>query len=133
MAEKKVWTQQSYQVAIRRQSFSLLNVFSIKCCCLYHVLSKENASFPVFRGGMQTVIPLAFSDSRNHVASYPPSDRNVLLSGRRCWRMAAPLSSLTCPSVSKSRTGRPCPSQTIWSLEFRPPFVRPIRRGESPF
>ena len=31
MAEKKVWTQQSYQVAIRRQSFSLLNVFSIKC------------------------------------------------------------------------------------------------------
>ena len=47
--------------------------------------------------------------------------------------MAAPLSSLTCPSVSKSRTGRPCPSQTIWSLEIRPSFVRPIRSGESPF
>ena len=40
---------------------------------------------------------------------------------------------LSCPSVSKSRTGRPCPSQTIWNLEFRPTFVRSIRRGESPF
>ena len=69
MAEKKVWAQRSYRVAIRRQSFSLLNVFSIRCRCLYSVLSKGNASFLVFRGGMQTVIPLAFSDSRNHVAS----------------------------------------------------------------
>ena len=40
---------------------------------------------------------------------------------------------LTCPSVSKNRTGRPWPSQAAWSLEFSPPFVRPIRRGESPF
>jgi len=25
------------------------------------------------------------------------------------------------------------PSQTAWSLEFRPPLVRPIRRGTAPF
>lgn len=63
----------------------------------------------------------------------PPSARKMPSSGRRCWRMAAPLQSLTCPSVSKSRTGRPCPSQTAWSLEFNPPFVRPMRRAEPPF
>ena len=48
MAEKKVWAQRSYRVAIRRQSFSLLNTFSIRCRCLYSVLSKGNASFQFF-------------------------------------------------------------------------------------
>ena len=69
MAEKKVWTQRSYMVAIRLQSFSLLNVFSIRCCRLYSVLSKENAVFLVLQGGMQTAIPLALRDSRSQLAS----------------------------------------------------------------
>ena len=69
MAEKKVWAQRSYRVAIRRQSFSLLNVFSIKYRHLYSVLSKGNAVFLVPRGGMQTAIPLVFRDSRNQLAS----------------------------------------------------------------
>ena len=37
------------------------------------------------------------------------------------------------PSVSIMTTGRPCPSQTVCSLEFRPPLVRPMHRGASPF
>lgn len=44
------------RVVIRRRSLSLLNVFSIRCRCLYGVLSKGNASFPVFRDDMQTVL-----------------------------------------------------------------------------
>ena len=31
MAEKKVWAQRSYRVAIRRQSFSLLLFFGVAC------------------------------------------------------------------------------------------------------
>ena len=50
MAEKKVWSQRSYRVAIRRQSFNLLNVFPIRCRRLYRVLPKENAIFLVLRG-----------------------------------------------------------------------------------
>ena len=50
MAEKKVWAQRSCRVAIRRQSFSLPNAFSIGCRRLYSVLSKENTPFPVLRG-----------------------------------------------------------------------------------
>src|SRR5664279_4900877 len=30
-------------------------------------------------------------------------------------------------------SGRPSPSQTACSLEFKPPLVRPIRRGTGPF
>ena len=41
------------------------------------------------------------------------------------------------PSASPSVAGRwlqlPAPSQTAWSLEFRPPFVRPIQRERTPF
>jgi len=55
MAEKKVWAQRSYRVAIRRQSLSLPNAFSMRCRCLYSILSKGNLSFLLFRGGMQTV------------------------------------------------------------------------------
>ena len=69
MVEKKVWAQRAYRVAIRRQSFSLLNVFSIKCRRLHSVLSKENAIFLVLRGGMQTVTPLALRDSHSQLAS----------------------------------------------------------------
>ena len=53
--------------------------------------------------------------------------------GKKVLENGRSLESLTCPSVSKSRTGRPCPSQTAWSLEFNPPFVRPMRRAEPPF
>ena len=45
----------------------------------------------------------------------------------------APLWSFIWPSVSSRTKGRPFSSTTAWSLEFRPPFVRPIRRGTSPF
>lgn len=68
MAEE-VWAQRSYRVAIRRQPFSLLNVFSIRYRRLYSVLLKENALFLVLRGGMQTVISLALRDSRSPLAS----------------------------------------------------------------
>ena len=57
MAEKKVWAQRSYRVALRRQSFSLLNVFPIRCRRLYSVLSKENAIFLVLRGGCRLSSP----------------------------------------------------------------------------
>ena len=40
-----------------------------KMSLLIQRVVKGKCFFPVFRGGMQTVIPLAFSDSRNHVAS----------------------------------------------------------------
>ena len=40
---------------------------------------------------------------------------------------------LIWPSDRSRMSGRPSPSQTVWSFEFSPPFVRPIRRGTSPF
>ena len=43
-----------------------------------------------FPGRDADVMPLAFRDSRNYTASYPPSTRKVLLSGRRRWRIDAP-------------------------------------------
>jgi hypothetical protein len=45
----------------------------------------------------------------------------------------APLWSLIWPSLSSRMRGLPSPLQTAWSFEFRPPLVRPIRRGTSPF
>lgn len=70
-------------IAMRRQSFSLLNVFSTRCRRLYSALSKEHAVFPVLRGGMQTTIPLALRGSRSQPAPSPPSARNVLSPRRR--------------------------------------------------
>jgi hypothetical protein len=35
--------------------------------------------------------------------------------------------------LSGSRRGRPKPSQTAWSLDFRPPLVCPRQRGQAPF
>jgi hypothetical protein len=45
----------------------------------------------------------------------------------------APLGPLIWPSVSSMTSGFPAPSQTTGSLEFSPPFVRPIRRETVPF
>lgn len=44
----------------------------------------------------------------------------------------APLWSLIWPSGSSMMIGCPSPSQTVCSLEFSPPLVRPIRRGLVP-
>ena len=46
--------------------------------------------------------PSGFQEIQATTLRRSPSAKNVLLSGRKCWRMAAPLSSLTCPSVSKA-------------------------------
>ena len=40
---------------------------------------------------------------------------------------------LIWPSLSSMISGRPWPSHTACSFEFKPPFVRPIRRGTAPF
>ena len=45
----------------------------------------------------------------------------------------APARSCICPSLSSMTRGRRCSSQTACSLEFKPPFVRPMRRGAAPF
>jgi len=43
------------------------------------------------------------------------------------------LVALICPSESSMASAFPAWSQTTFSLEFSPPFVRPIRRGKAPF
>jgi len=45
----------------------------------------------------------------------------------------APLWSLIYPSLNSKIKGLPLPSVTAWSFEFRPPFVRAIRRGTALF
>ena len=44
-----------------------------------------------------------------------------------------PCSRSSAPRFRSMTSGRPRPSQTACSLEFRPPLVRPIRRGTGPF
>lgn len=53
-------------------------------------------------------------------------DDGALLSAAARW-------SLAWPSVRSMISGRPIRSQTTWSLEFSPPFVRPTQRGKASF
>jgi hypothetical protein len=43
-----------------------------------------------------------------------------------------PLASLIWPGDRKKVSGRPLPSPTMCSLEFKPPLVRPIACARSP-
>ena len=62
-----------------------------------------------------------------------PAARSSLVLGTSDSISAAPLKSLISPSLSSITSGRPLPSQTARSLEFKPPLVRPIRLGRGPF
>ena len=109
MAEKKVWSQRSYRVAIRRQSFNLLNVFPIRCRRLYRVLPKENAIFLVL-GGYADCRPLGFQrfPQPTRVITSVCQKRTDI--GKEVLENGCTFVVADLPSVSKR--GRPCPSQT---------------------
>jgi hypothetical protein len=132
MAEKKVCAQRSYRMAMRRQSLSLANIFSTLCRCLYKVLQYVAGCLRFARGGMHGVIPRSINAARQASLSYPLSPGISDAPGKSDSNVAAPLCSDCGPSVNKSRTGRPSPSQTACSFEFSPPLVRPIARGTFP-
>ena len=60
--------------------------------------------------------PLAFRDSRNQAASYPPSARKMPSSGRRCWRMARSLV-IADLSFGQQKQNRP-PMSVADRMEF---------------
>ena len=64
------------------------------------------------------------------VAVVPVVGDKDVAAGSALSRKAAPAWSLISPLESSMATGRHWPSQTACSLEFRPPFVRPIWRGK---
>ena len=64
MAEKQVWAQRSYRVAMRRQSFRRPKVFSMRWGWRYKVLSYSITVLRFLRGGMQGAMPLAASAAR---------------------------------------------------------------------
>ncbi len=67
------------------------------------------------------------------VGVIPLSARSSLARGNAASIEAAPLKSLVWPSLSSMISGRPRPSHTACSFEFKPPLVRPIRLGTGPF
>ena len=89
--------------------------------------------FRLLFDGMQGSMPLATNAWRNAALSQPRSAMRDLAGGRATCTRLAPLWSLIWPSESSVMIGRPVSSQTVWSLEFSPPLMRPIRRGRAPF
>ena len=82
--------------------------------------------------GMHASISRSASASRNQSASYPLLPRSDLAFGNASIIRAAPPKSLIWPLLSNKINGRPLPSHTACSFEFRPPLVRPIRLGIDP-
>ena len=78
--------------------------------------------------GMHASIFRVASASRNQSASYPLSPKRTLAFGKASIISAAPPKSLICPSLSSRISGRPFPSHTACSLEFKPPLVLPYPR-----
>ena len=93
IAAIKVSARRSYWVAMRCQSLSLPNMFSILWRCLYCALQKAAGDFRPFRGGMHEPIPLAFSAARYSSESYPLSAIMIALwpCGRAVYRAFAPI------------------------------------------
>ena len=81
---------------------------------------------------MQGVILRSINALRKASLSYPLSPNNCVPCGKYANKAAAPLWSLCCPSLSKSRTGRPLASQTPWSFVFNPPWVPPYQARRCP-
>lgn len=116
-AVRKTAGQRSGHAAMRRPSFAPAKLFSMR----------DRRCAPSARrdAGCDPLVPDSVSE--------PVGD--VVPVGRTCFGLLrpltgarAPMRSLVRPPLRNRRSGLPTASVTAWSLEFRPPSVRPMSR-----
>ncbi|ETC97777.1 hypothetical protein P792_13440 [Asaia sp. SF2.1] len=89
--------------------------------------------FPALRG-RDAWLDASFTQIAPGAIAVVTAIANQVASGGQAWQQQGCALVVTHLTFGGSiATGRPCPSQTACSFEFRPPLVRPIRRAAPPF